>query len=158
MLHAAAFLDSREARAQAGLPREGLRKLAEALAACCYEDLAKAPQHLEGEDMRELLGLRLPARLAKRDPLAAPAPAVIAAWLDWLEQHAVVPHIFELRRELAEHGDAFLRAVESGSALAQAPHEKRAPFVHQVERTGRNAPCPCGSGKKLKHCCGRAGA
>ena len=21
---------------------------------------------------------------------------------------------------------------------------------------GPNAPCPCGSGKKLKHCCGRA--
>lgn len=23
-------------------------------------------------------------------------------------------------------------------------------------QTGRNAPCPCGSGKKFKHCCGRA--
>lgn len=23
------------------------------------------------------------------------------------------------------------------------------------ERVGRNAPCPCGSGKKYKHCCGR---
>ncbi|HKF97767.1 MAG TPA: SEC-C metal-binding domain-containing protein, partial [Steroidobacteraceae bacterium] len=22
-------------------------------------------------------------------------------------------------------------------------------------RPGRNDPCPCGSGKKLKHCCGR---
>ncbi|MDO5491285.1 MAG: SEC-C metal-binding domain-containing protein [Bacillota bacterium] len=22
-------------------------------------------------------------------------------------------------------------------------------------KTGRNAPCPCGSGKKYKHCCGR---
>lgn len=24
-------------------------------------------------------------------------------------------------------------------------------------KTGRNAPCPCGSGKKYKHCCGREG-
>jgi len=23
------------------------------------------------------------------------------------------------------------------------------------EKIGRNAPCPCGSGKKYKHCCGR---
>ncbi|MBI5148341.1 SEC-C domain-containing protein, partial [Candidatus Pacearchaeota archaeon] len=23
------------------------------------------------------------------------------------------------------------------------------------ERIGRNAPCPCGSGKKYKRCCGR---
>ncbi len=25
-------------------------------------------------------------------------------------------------------------------------------------KVGRNAPCPCGSGRKFKHCCGRAGA
>jgi len=24
-------------------------------------------------------------------------------------------------------------------------------------KVGRNAPCPCGSGKKYKHCCGRSG-
>ena len=24
-----------------------------------------------------------------------------------------------------------------------------------VPRVGRNDPCPCGSGKKYKHCCGR---
>jgi preprotein translocase subunit SecA len=23
------------------------------------------------------------------------------------------------------------------------------------EKIGRNDPCPCGSGKKYKHCCGR---
>jgi SEC-C motif-containing protein len=25
---------------------------------------------------------------------------------------------------------------------------------HQQEKPGRNAPCPCGSGKKYKRCCG----
>lgn len=25
----------------------------------------------------------------------------------------------------------------------------------RVQKTGRNEPCPCGSGKKFKHCCGR---
>ena len=25
----------------------------------------------------------------------------------------------------------------------------------QVEKVGRNSPCPCGSGKKFKKCCGR---
>ncbi|HNJ08571.1 MAG TPA: SEC-C metal-binding domain-containing protein [Plasticicumulans sp.] len=24
----------------------------------------------------------------------------------------------------------------------------------RVERPGRNEPCPCGSGRKYKHCCG----
>lgn len=28
-------------------------------------------------------------------------------------------------------------------------------YVRSEEKVGRNAPCPCGSGKKYKHCCGR---
>jgi preprotein translocase subunit SecA len=31
---------------------------------------------------------------------------------------------------------------------------KRKPSF-SIETTGRNAPCPCGSGKKFKNCCGR---
>ncbi len=26
---------------------------------------------------------------------------------------------------------------------------------HSAKRPGRNEPCPCGSGKKYKHCCGK---
>ena len=29
------------------------------------------------------------------------------------------------------------------------------PFVRQDRKVGRNEPCPCGSGKKYKACCGR---
>jgi SEC-C motif-containing protein len=34
------------------------------------------------------------------------------------------------------------------------PQEDRTP--RRVERVGRNEPCPCGSGRKFKKCCGRA--
>ncbi|MDR1901401.1 MAG: YchJ family protein [Treponema sp.] len=30
-------------------------------------------------------------------------------------------------------------------------------IVRSGPKIGRNDPCPCGSGKKYKHCCGRAG-
>ncbi|MBR4125932.1 MAG: SEC-C domain-containing protein [Victivallales bacterium] len=29
------------------------------------------------------------------------------------------------------------------------------PIVRDRPKVGRNDPCPCGSGKKYKHCCGR---
>jgi SEC-C motif-containing protein len=29
-------------------------------------------------------------------------------------------------------------------------------IVRSVPKVGRNEPCPCGSGKKYKHCCGTA--
>ncbi len=31
-------------------------------------------------------------------------------------------------------------------------------FIRSERKVGRNEPCPCGSGKKYKHCCGRAAA
>ncbi len=40
---------------------------------------------------------------------------------------------------------------EGGDNRAQT----RRPVTRQGEKVGRNAPCPCGSGRKHKHCCGR---
>jgi len=37
---------------------------------------------------------------------------------------------------------------------AAASVEKAKP-VRTGPKVGRNDPCPCGSGKKYKHCCGR---
>ncbi|MBF0380369.1 MAG: preprotein translocase subunit SecA [Magnetococcales bacterium] len=34
--------------------------------------------------------------------------------------------------------------------------ESKTPFRRQGEKVGRNSPCTCGSGKKYKHCCGKA--
>ncbi len=33
--------------------------------------------------------------------------------------------------------------------------QKNSGTVHVEKKPGRNDPCPCGSGKKYKHCCGR---
>ena len=43
-------------------------------------------------------------------------------------------------------------------ALAADPAEEQAkerPFVREMGKIGRNDPCPCGSGKKYKHCHGK---
>ncbi|MDD4875870.1 MAG: SEC-C metal-binding domain-containing protein [Dehalococcoidales bacterium] len=51
--------------------------------------------------------------------------------------------------------------IEAGkSALTDAtepePEPKGFGIVYKaVEKIGRNTKCPCGSGKKYKHCCGR---
>ena len=41
----------------------------------------------------------------------------------------------------------------SGSGDEEPP--KRQPVKRKEKKIGRNAPCPCGSGKKYKKCCGR---
>ena len=38
------------------------------------------------------------------------------------------------------------------------PESFEQPYVRTERKVGRNEPCPCGSGKKHKQCCGRSGA
>jgi hypothetical protein len=47
---------------------------------------------------------------------------------------------------------------DCGSLMLRAPDEwtrPSTPFVNPKPHVGRNDPCPCGSGKKFKKCCGR---
>ncbi len=45
-------------------------------------------------------------------------------------------------------------AKVTGESVAGKAPVKKAPVVHKTPKTGRNDPCPCGSGKKYKNCCG----
>ncbi|MCG2790966.1 MAG: SEC-C domain-containing protein, partial [Actinomycetia bacterium] len=43
--------------------------------------------------------------------------------------------------------------------VGESPSEKRKGLIKEEgkkkKKTGRNDPCPCGSGLKFKHCCGK---
>ena len=57
-----------------------------------------------------------------------------------------------------EHAEVSALAEEEEHAEAQsnvAAAPAQTPFVRQERKVGRNEPCPCGSGKKYKHCHGR---
>jgi preprotein translocase subunit SecA len=54
--------------------------------------------------------------------------------------------------QYAGDGDAAVEAeAETDVAVAERPQ----PFVRGGQKVGRNDPCPCGSGKKYKHCHGK---
>jgi preprotein translocase subunit SecA len=48
---------------------------------------------------------------------------------------------------------------QEGAAPGEEPPPAGEPPkpIHAGDKPRRNDPCPCGSGKKYKHCCGRAG-
>ena len=60
-----------------------------------------------------------------------------------------------MRYTQPEEGGA---APQASAANAPARAAKAETFVRSGRKVGRNEPCPCGSGKKYKHCCGRASA
>lgn len=63
------------------------------------------------------------------------------------------------RGELSRRRDLLRRIARRHLALEAPPWEEpipeTVPFL-RAEKVGRNAPCPCGSGRKFKNCCGRA--
>jgi hypothetical protein len=153
-LDAASFLDSAPS-ASTGVPRSEQQAIVERFLSCCYEDLGKAPRFLDGSDMHQVLGHLMPGRFAKKDPLAAAVPGVLRAYLEHLEQTAVVHEMFEIRRAFDGTLGEFESAVRTGHVHHHGPAPK--PFVHKADKVGRNDPCPCGSGKKFKQCCAKIG-
>ncbi|MCI9232306.1 MAG: hypothetical protein HFH96_14595, partial [Lachnospiraceae bacterium] len=41
------------------------------------------------------------------------------------------------------------------AAQVQWDSQETGTFVRQGRKIGRNEPCPCGSGRKYKNCCGK---
>ncbi|RMH39493.1 MAG: hypothetical protein D6689_16345 [Deltaproteobacteria bacterium] len=56
--------------------------------------------------------------------------------------------IFEPTQVIVEAFDAAMAGRRPGQRLG--------PVVRETPKVGRNDPCPCGSGKKYKRCCGAA--
>ena len=54
--------------------------------------------------------------------------------------------IRQMKKWMKDH-EAELRAEQTGAPKVET-------VVHEGPRIGRNDPCPCGSGKKYKKCCG----
>jgi len=52
-------------------------------------------------------------------------------------------------------GDKGGSVDSSTTARTGKNEEKKNPFVRDLPKVGRNDPCPCGSGKKFKLCCGK---
>jgi preprotein translocase subunit SecA len=65
---------------------------------------------------------------------------------------SVEQQLLERRRKQRRGRVAFTKANES--AFAAGEEEQAKPIRNKEPRVGRNEPCPCGSGKKYKKCCG----
>lgn len=157
LLDAAAFLDSGHAMRIDSAPTDDIREIIQRFFKVAYEDLGKAPRQLHGDELQTIICQMLPRHFGKKDPLAAAVPEVLRAYFDHLQETGILSHHYELKQAVESSAELFLAVVASGNAHAQgsATADKGKPFVHRASKTGRNDPCPCGSGKKLKKCCGK---
>ena len=101
------------------------------------------------EDMRQGIGLQA---IGRGDPLIVykrEGHEMFQSLLDNI-RHDVVHTIFHVN---------IVRKEENVSPMASARVNSQSgdhvPTRVTAKKVGRNDPCPCGSGKKYKHCCGR---
>ncbi len=122
-------------------------------------------EHLyEMDYLREGIGLRA---IGQRDPLVEyknEGFSMFSAMIDSIKED-FVRIIYHLQVSAAEAETAPVERarqpmIESGPTLdtqlgeAPQPERRQAPAGSGGHKVGRNDPCPCGSGKKYKKCCG----
>ncbi len=117
-------------------------------------------EHLDAmDDLRDGVGL---SSLAQRNPITEYRIAGSEMFDEMIEKIREETVRFLLFASPVQEAKAKAAAAQKQAELKNlgGRAEKRQPVVKKsFEKTGRNDPCPCGSGKKYKQCCGRnAGA
>ena len=116
------------------------------------------------EAMSQSLREAVTAQLMRIEIVAAPPPDQQPAPLPVMEAHKMDPTTGEDEMALAMAGAETLArhgiGPAAGGAAPAAARNAEAPARNPKDPTswgkvGRNEPCPCGSGKKFKHCHGR---
>ena len=84
----------------------------------------------------------------------------IASFSDMRDVYADQEALFDAHESYGvEAGDVPDQLSAGRDGQAPDPNaqdeEPVATIVNTQPKIGRNAPCPCGSGRKYKHCCGR---
>lgn len=98
--------------------------------------------------LREGIHLR---SYAQENPLRAYTTEGFEMFDDMLDTIEKETTMYLLRAEIRQN--AVRKQVAKGEAISDNKPKKKEP--KKVSKIGRNEPCPCGSGKKYKQCCGK---
>ena len=126
-------------------------------------------EHLAAMDyLRQGIGLRGYAQKNPKQEYKQEAFIMFSEMLDQIKHDTIsmlaririqneqdIQRMEEQRR--AEQSMDFNKS-ENSSLFKQSDNKKKnnnSPFIRSEKKIGRNDPCPCGSGKKYKHCCGK---
>ena len=91
------------------------------------------------------------------DALEARRRAAMQAQRNMNAQHSEAENITQQARPASSMNGALARRQAAGSITAQHTQGQSITVRRSSPKIGRNDPCPCGSGKKYKNCCGRNG-
>ncbi|MCQ2559421.1 MAG: preprotein translocase subunit SecA [Clostridia bacterium] len=134
---------------EAELGSEEMRELERLLLLKMVDE--KWMEHLDIMDqLREGIGLRA---YGQRDPLIEYSFESHDIFQNMIEaiQEDTIKYLFRVRVVKPSEAPRHMNENRGNNAAAPAPKKP----IRRENKIGRNDPCPCGSGKKYKHCCGK---
>ncbi len=104
------------------------------------------------DQVKEGIGLRGYGQL---DPLKEYQKEGYSMFLSMVEsiKENALKTLFRMR--ITRHEQPSIVAQRQEMVLSHGENGGRSPVKRKAPKVGRNDPCPCGSGKKYKRCCGR---
>jgi preprotein translocase subunit SecA len=112
-------------------------------------------EHLLAMDhLKEGIGLR---GYGQQDPLVVYKREGFDMFSEMIDRvkEETVRFLFRIQIARPEELAAREKARQEKVTYSHGGEEAKAPVRRGQKKVGRNAPCPCGSGKKYKKCCGR---
>lgn len=123
-----------------------------------FFDQHKEIGEIHEEHIRHFLLEFAPQKLVLQKEIAKGSLEILSNLCNFLESKGYIKNSHQLNQAIKENSKQFLKLIEpSKKSIIKKEKplkEKKATPASEI-KAGRNDPCPCGSGKKYKKCCGK---
>ena len=147
------YSESTEALQWAGPVRDHVSEILQAFGEAVRTKDPDFPDEISPGTFVEVLGTTM-TRLQLDDAVRRDIPEVIAGFLDYLQETGRLGEGRDWAAQIRVIGSSFRERLKPDGGVKGVTIRKS----KDVTPLGRNDPCPCGSGKKFKKCCGARGS
>ena len=157
------YLGSKSLQKKTKAEVENIEYLIKSMLDYVFFEEKKELQEMQNKHVHDFMLIHTPNKLNLSADAGNAAPETVLSFLQFLEENGHIKNGDLLRAEVKASKHAFLKlmpkAKKTTKSRKPAPRKKtklRTTKQEDLEiKVGRNDPCPCGSGKKYKKCCGQ---
>lgn len=158
------FLDTKDVKAKAKGYREGVEYLTKSLLDYLFFEEKKELKEMQEHHLQQFLLVHAPRKLNISPELIGDTTDILQNFLLFLDGAGFIKNGDQLSTTVKENKRNFHKLVPipkksqkkaTKAVTRKSSKDKTAKEQDAEEKIGRNDPCPCGSGKKYKKCCGQ---
>ena len=157
------FLESKSLQKKTGATKKDAEYVIKSLLDYLFFQERKEIQEIQNKHVHDFMIVHTPNKLNLSAEAGKAAPEILSTFFGFLEETGHIKNGDQLREEVKTNKHSFLKLMpktkETTASRKTAPRKttksKTTKKAKVDIKVGRNDPCPCGSGKKYKKCCGQ---